>query len=264
MKRSQNLILMLLLMTLIACGKSPETARKELGQMNIDYTEESFKTYVERGDKVVVDLFLTAGMNPMPILTDFGSDMREEIVNLLLSRVADVNAKDENGWTALMSVSMWGNPTIVKLLIKKGADVNAKTKKGRTPLIWAVNGITSAVRGNSANSAIVKLLLENGADVNAKDDSGMMSLFYAVKGKRNPDIVKLLLENGADVNAKERGRGTTVLMQAVDEGHLETIKILLEKGADMSIKDNEGHSVFDYTHDPKVLEMLNNTSQKKG
>lgn len=257
MKLSQKLILMvMLLMALIACGKSPEKARKELGQMNIDYTEESFKTYVERGDKVVVDLFLTAGMNPMPILAYAESDMREEIVNLLLSRVADVNAKSDSGHTALMGASALDHPTIVKLLIKKGADVNAKTKKGRTPLLSAVYG----------SSAVVKLLLENGAEVNAKDVEGNTALMIAVD-RGNTEIVKMLLQSGADVNAKiggDIGIGRTVLMKAVDKGHLEIIKILIEKGADMSVKDILGNTAFDYTDDPKILEMLNNTSQKKG
>ena len=51
---------------------------------------------------------------------------------------ADVNSKDEFGFTALHYTAWYGQKKIVELLIAKGADVNAKVlsgaKKGSTPL----------------------------------------------------------------------------------------------------------------------------------
>ena len=58
-------LLFLLLIPLSACSKSPEeNARNALRQANIEYTENSFIKYVEKGDKSIVVLFLTAGMSP--------------------------------------------------------------------------------------------------------------------------------------------------------------------------------------------------------
>jgi len=60
-------------------------------------------------------------------------------MKFLLSKNANVNAKDKNDATALMIAAENSKPDAVKLLIEKGADVNAKDKKGRTALNFAVN-----------------------------------------------------------------------------------------------------------------------------
>jgi len=49
----------------------------------------------------------------------------------------DVNAKDDVGEPALHHAASQGHKEIVELLIAKGADVNAKTVSGRIPLDWA-------------------------------------------------------------------------------------------------------------------------------
>ncbi len=48
----------------------------------------------------------------------------------------DVDAKDEDyrDWTPLMYAALDGHKEVVELLIAKGADVNAKNKVGQTPL----------------------------------------------------------------------------------------------------------------------------------
>ena len=67
---------------------------------------------------------------------------------------ADVNAKDEDGFTPLHYAAVTGRKEIAEILIAEGADVNAKIgsagalyfkgqtpldfKKGQTPLDWAI------------------------------------------------------------------------------------------------------------------------------
>ena len=43
-----------------------------------------------------------------------------------LEKEADVNAKDNEGRTALMAASNYGHTEIVSMLLEMGADVNAK------------------------------------------------------------------------------------------------------------------------------------------
>ena len=58
-------------------------------------------------------------------------------VNRLIGEGADVNAQNNDGWTALMLASDLENPEIAKLLIEEGADVNAQDNEVWTALLWA-------------------------------------------------------------------------------------------------------------------------------
>ncbi len=203
MAKIRNIILIaiLLIVAITACSKSPEAARKELGQMNIDYTDDSFFNYVERGDKVVVELFLTAGKSP---------NLREKTFEEPILGIAAVRGHDE----------------IVKLLIAKGADVNAKNKNGWTPLMNAVT------KGENLETA--KILLNKGADINAAITDGKFSgetpLTLAVSKKkeyRNPELVEALLNKGG-VNDKNL---RISLLIAKEIGYTEAVDILKKAGA---------------------------------
>ena len=60
-----------------------------------------------------------------------------DTVRILLEKGANVDAKTNNGRTALIEVSARGRTDIVKMLIDKGADVNAKDNDGGTALTFA-------------------------------------------------------------------------------------------------------------------------------
>ena len=47
-----------------------------------------------------------------------------------------MNTKGDTDWTPLHNAAGEGNKEIVEWLIDKGADVNAKTNDGYTPLDW--------------------------------------------------------------------------------------------------------------------------------
>ena len=56
------------------------------------------------------------------------------IVELLIAAGADVNVKNQRGWTPLYDAAIWDRKDIAKLLFDAGADVNAKDNDGKTPL----------------------------------------------------------------------------------------------------------------------------------
>ena len=55
-------------------------------------------------------------------------------VRTLIDKGADVNAKDDDGETALMLAAYYGYADVVRVLIEKGADVGAMNKDGGTAL----------------------------------------------------------------------------------------------------------------------------------
>jgi ankyrin repeat protein len=66
-------------------------------------------------------------------------DVSVGVVEMLISRGADIHAKSVDGQTALHYAVWSGRTEIVELLISKGADVNAQDNYGRTPFFY-VNG----------------------------------------------------------------------------------------------------------------------------
>ncbi|EAY08855.1 ankyrin repeat protein, putative [Trichomonas vaginalis G3] len=85
------------------------------------------------------------------------------LLEYLISKGADINAKDEDGCTPLHYAAGNNNKETAEILISNGADINAKNKDGSTPLHWA------AIDGSKETTEI---LISNGADINAKDKDG--------------------------------------------------------------------------------------------
>lgn len=62
-----------------------------------------------------------------------------EVVKLLISKGADVNAIDEFGRSALFFAVSKDNIAIAKILINNGADVNIESKLNQTALMLAID-----------------------------------------------------------------------------------------------------------------------------
>jgi ankyrin repeat protein len=60
-------------------------------------------------------------------------------VRCLVDNGADVNARDEDGATALELAVSGGHWEVVKWLLDKGADVNTRDRFGKTPLTMAAS-----------------------------------------------------------------------------------------------------------------------------
>jgi cytohesin len=146
------------------------------------------------------------------------------VVELFIAKGANVNAKDRWGWTPLDSAAESGRLAVAKLLIKAGANVNSRYAWGQTPLDWAAD------RGHTA---VVQLLIAKGANVNAKDNQGRTPLMKAAR-QGHEEVVKLLIAKGADINAEAYFSRGTVLAQAAIGGHMNVVKVLLAKGADVN------------------------------
>ena len=133
----------------------------------------------------------------------------------------DVNEKDWDKLTALITAASAGHSDIVKLLIKKGADVNSSDKDGITVLMEA------SIMGHTK---IVDLLIDAGAEIDFKSNSQVTALWLAA-GENRIEVMKHLLKKGADASIA-RSDGITALMTASVAGHLDSVKLFLENDAD--------------------------------
>jgi hypothetical protein len=116
-----------------------------------------------------------------------------EMVQLLLSSGAKVNAKNSSNETALMMFDDDATSDLLWDLINAGAKVNLKDDFGNTALMQAAA---------SNNLEALKALIDAGAEVNIKNKQGRTALMFAAS-EGNVNIVRALVLAGADANATD-------------------------------------------------------------
>jgi ankyrin repeat protein/tetratricopeptide (TPR) repeat protein len=167
-----------------------------------------------------VDVLSPGNYDETPLITA-AENGHKAMVELLLERGADINAKDKRGMTALHLAAQHGFQAVVEALIAHKADVNALDDGRRTPL---------AVAAAYKRASVVQQLLQAGANPNLVDGYGATCLADAA-GNGSPESVKVLLAAGANPNA-EGNNGRTPLSFAAEKGSAETVKMLLDGKGD--------------------------------
>jgi ankyrin repeat protein len=161
---------------------------------------------MKNGNKYVVEDLLNAGADPdrkdsdgntallyacgLPISSDnptANTNVKNEIILLLIAKGCDVNASNNDGFTPLMVASREGNADIAESLINHNANLNAQYHSGGTALFLA---------SYNGNLRIVKSLIKAGADINLINNSGVTPL-SAAKSKNQSEVVRYLKEQGA-------------------------------------------------------------------
>jgi ankyrin repeat protein len=188
-----------------------------------------------------------------------------DVMQLLLEKGSDPNARNKFGETALM----WAVHDIakVKLLIQHGADVNAKAKSGNTPLLIASigqgkydiikvlldNGADPLVANGKKENALIRaalfgdtptisLFLSKGIDINAKDNEGLTALINSIFNV-NRSVTIQLLERGADPDLVG-ALGLTAVSAAVTYGDNESVMAILKRANNINTRDNDGNTAL--------------------
>ena len=174
-----------------------------------------------------------------------------EMVKYLLDQGANIEGNDDlGGYTPLMNSSLF---EMVDLLVKRGANVNAKNKFNYTPLHKAVFNFVEGKRKEKDCKKILNLLISNGANLNAQDNNGNTPLMTAIQ-KTAP--AKILIAKGADVNLANKNKETPLMLAAkggllkvvlvvpVIGPFAEACKLLIAKGADVNAQDVFGKTAL--------------------
>lgn len=149
----------------------------------------------EPGTQIVNTRDLTTGQTALHIVTT-----RRELtwMDFLLSRGANVNARDSSGVTPLVVAANMGFIEGVELLLAKGARVDDANSAGETPLISATH---------RKDTGLMRILLKAGADPDRADNSGRSARDYARLEGRGSSLLSEI-ETNARPRAQRNGRGT--------------------------------------------------------
>lgn len=250
MRLCRGLALLLSVLAVQACVESatkkarPEAAQQLLKLRGYEFDEKSFHAAARARDMMAINAFLDAGINPnarsesdgRTALIDAAARGDLEVVNVLVARGADVNVRDDQGYTPLLHAIEARHEQIEQVLLHHPKlDPNAKGLNG----ITALGSYTWRDRKDA-----VQKLLELGADANAQDNDGDSALHGAAQSG-NVEILNILLARGANANLKNKVGGTPLMWAAVF-GNEEATRRLLESGADPSLKDAEGKTARDW------------------
>eukprot|EP00927_Polykrikos_kofoidii_P059397 TRINITY_DN54556_c0_g1_i1.p1 TRINITY_DN54556_c0_g1~~TRINITY_DN54556_c0_g1_i1.p1 ORF type:complete len:240 (+),score=45.04 TRINITY_DN54556_c0_g1_i1:124-843(+) len=153
-----------------------------------------------------------------------------DVAEYLISKGAEVNVADEEGWSPLHSCASKGDAHLTDLLLTAKADVSEGTSSGATALHFAAS---------KGHAEVVELLLSSGGQLNARDKRGGTPLHRAA-GCCRDKVMTLLLDAKADVRIKDRA-GENVMHVAINGQHLAACEILmgLDSAEALMIQENE-------------------------
>ena len=172
-----------------------------------------------------------------------------ELVKLLVSKGAKVNAVDKEFSMPLAKAVQADNLEIAQFLLEQGADktINHADTEFQTAIFKA------------RSAKMAQLLIANGANVSDRDKKGLSVLLHAVVRHLDFDLLKVLLQNGADINAQDKS-GTTALLWAAQHPYerddKNCVQFLLENGAKANVANNQGETPLLVAEELDVLQAL--------
>jgi ankyrin repeat protein len=116
-----------------------------------------------------------------------------DIVELLLSKGANIHDTDMVGTSCFVIASMRGNLKIMKLMLSNGVDINEKNSSGCSVLMnTSIEGEIDAT----------ELLLSQGASINDLDNTNWSALMHSCH-RDHLDIVECLIYKGANLHYED-------------------------------------------------------------
>jgi ankyrin repeat protein len=188
-------------------------------------------TAEKKGD--IVQILLARGANvnaktsPGNVATlAFAAEMGDLLTTRrLLGKGATIDARDDDGFTALHTAAAGGFADIVLALLGGGADISAESNDG----LQAVH-----IAAATGHPGLVRTLIHRGASANTASHDGTVPLHMAAAVSE--DVVRTLVNEGAEIDIRDK-LGVSPLDIAVTTSNLDTARILLDYGATQDAAD---------------------------
>lgn len=160
-------------------------------------------------------------------------------VQRALNEGALIDAKDDEGMSALLWAAFQNREEIIKLLIEQGADTSFKSHSGRTILSYAIQ---------NKNDKLIRYLLDKKVPLTS-DTSHLNSVYHAVSTpKLNTAPLFLAFESDKNrsytiyPNSTYRKTETTLLLGAINADNLELARTLIKSGANINLANSRGET----------------------
>ncbi|XP_017100396.2 protein TANC2 isoform X7 [Drosophila bipectinata] len=158
-----------------------------------------------------------------------------DVVGILLSRGAQIDARNRQGYSALWLAVKEGHWSVVEQLLQRGALLDEPLGQSRkTPLMIAAE---------EGHLELVELLIARGAYLEAQDHEGFTALSWACL-RGHLSATKTLIENGCNRHHEDHN-GRTALDLAAYQGAAGLVLYLLEQGGNLEHIDVHGMRPLD-------------------
>jgi len=206
------------------------------------YTQKEYLTFLQENNIARVKECLLEGKDPNKTFPHYKDTPLHiacqngytKLVHVLIASGADINIKNKDGDTPLMTAIIYARPrTVRSILSHKNVDIHAKNKKGADAFRLAISQATIFERSFS----IPSILLEKGADIDTEGTRGdtpllKISLVRRTRyGKRCGlfKTIKFLIEHGASYKKKNKfGESSIDLIKEVGDKRI--LNFLSEQG----------------------------------
>eukprot|EP00039_Didymoeca_costata_P000021 m.43826 g.43826 ORF g.43826 m.43826 type:complete len:370 (-) comp10012_c0_seq3:109-1218(-) len=152
---------------------------------------------------------------------------RHELVSMLITAGANVNAANLVGHTPLHEASLFGEETngasgskCIEVLCRANANVHSLKHAHWTPLHLACT--------KSRNEKAIAALLKHGTDINLKNKDGWNAFHLICKTENSGAATQLILQQDPGQATVPSKNGRTPLMTAALHGNMESARLIVE------------------------------------
>lgn len=204
---------------LIRLGLSPnvlnqngQTILNQLVTYSVEAKTKDYNKVISLAEKALnlgvrINISDTYGNTPLHTIVTHPEDLTACMVgNFLLDNGAELDRKNNEGFTPLHIACLCNNKATVELLLARGAKIDAKTTDKQKNVLHLAIGEDIKNPGE-ALPLINALLKTQNVPINEGDYKGNTALHMAYSFRRS-DLASLLIEHGADQQKENRAGNT--------------------------------------------------------